>query len=217
MPNFEIKTKGMDNFIEPTTKMAESALNTAESISNYGAMVVITAFAIILCTVMIIYFFVSHRRMTRNMEEQNRLNNKALSVTLKELKDYLAPVSENARLSTLTAIYAIAENNFKLSIENVIKIIEQIQTENNISNEKATRAKLFRFINNIHNERILYFKNFSYKGHTVDYYMDRKWIDQMIEITFPEIYDKSKARTRTNIKQAYDSIFIEFKQNLLTK
>ncbi len=136
MPNFESKKKGMDNFIEPTTKMAESALNTAESISNYGAMVVITAFAIILCTVMIIYFFVSHRRMTRNMEEQNKRNNEALSVTLKELKDYLAPVSENARLSTLTALYAIAENNFKLSIENVIKIIEQIQTENNISNEK---------------------------------------------------------------------------------
>ncbi len=39
----------------------------------------------------------------------------------------------------------------------------------------------------------------------------------MIEVAFPEIYDKSKARTRTNIKQAYDSIFIEFKQNLLTK
>ncbi|MDD3725570.1 MAG: hypothetical protein PHV83_08610, partial [Bacteroidales bacterium] len=85
----------MENFIEPTTKITENALTTAESIGNYGALVVITAFAIILCTVMIIYFFVSHRRMTLNMEEQNKRNNEALSVTLKELKDYLAPVSEN--------------------------------------------------------------------------------------------------------------------------
>lgn len=215
-PGVILKEK-MNELIDPAIKSAETALKTAESISNFGVLVVITAFAIILCTVMIVYFFVSHRRMTRNMEKQNELNNRALSVTLKKLEDYLQPVSENARLSTLTAIYSIAENNFKLSVENVLNIIERIQLENNIDDEEATRRKLKRFITNIHNERILYFKNFSYSGQTVDYYMSQKWIEQMVDIAFPEIYSKNKSRARTNIKQAYDSIFIEFKQNLLTK
>ncbi|MDD2300718.1 MAG: hypothetical protein PHU69_13910 [Fermentimonas sp.] len=49
----------MENFIEPTTKITENALTTAESIGNYGALVVITAFAIILCTVMIIYILLA--------------------------------------------------------------------------------------------------------------------------------------------------------------
>lgn len=207
----------MNDIIEPATKTAESALRTAESIANYGALVVITAFAIILCTIMIIYFFVSHRRMTKNMEKQNQLNNSALSMTLKRLEDYLQPVSENARLSTLTAIYAIAENNFKLSVETVIQIIERIQTENNISNETATRRKLRMFIQNMHNDRRLYFSNFTYSGHSVDYYTDTKWIEVMTETAFPEIYDKNKSRARTNIKAAYDTIFIEFKRNLVTK
>lgn len=207
----------MEEFIDPALKTTDNALRTAESISNFGILVVIAAFAIILCAVMIVYFFLSHRRMTKNMEEQNQRNNEALSVTLKELKDYLAPVSENARLSTLTALYSIAENNFKLSVENVLLIIERIREENNIDNEDATRRKLLRFITNIHNERKLYFTNFSYSGHTVDYYVDKKWIEQMVDIAFPEIYSQNKLRARTNIKQAYDSIYIEFKQNLLTK
>ena len=207
----------MNEIVDPTIKSADAALRTAASISDFGVLVVIAAFAIILCAVMIVYFFLSHRRMTRNMEEQNKRNNEALSVTLKELKDYLAPVSENARLSTLTALHSIAENNFKLSVENVLNIIDRIREENNISNEDATRRKLLRFITNIHNERKLYFTNFSYSGHTVDYYADKKWIDQIVEVSFPEIYSTNKLRARTNIKQAYDSIFIEFKQNLLTK
>lgn len=207
----------MNDIIDPATKTAESALRTAESIANYGALVVITAFAIILCTIMIIYFFVSHRRMTKNMEKQNQLNNSALSMTLKRLEDYLQPVSENARLSTLTALYAIAENNFKLSIENVIQIIERIQSENHIENETATRRKLRMFISNLHNDRKLYFSNFTYSGHSVDYYTDITWIDIITDTAFPEIYDKNKSRTRTNIRAAYDTIFIEFKNNLLTK
>lgn len=207
----------MNELTDPTLQSAEAALKTAEGISNFGALVVITAFAIVLCSFMIVYFFVSHRRMTRSMEKQNEMNNKNLAMTLKRLEDYLLPVSENARLSTLTAIYSIAENNFQLSTEKMLNIIERIQLENNIEDEEATRRKLKRFITNIHNERILYFKNFSYSGQTVDYYMSQKWIEYMVEIAFPEIYSKNKSRARTNIKQAYDSIFIEFKQNLLTK
>lgn len=207
----------MNDIIDPATKTAESALKTAEALSNYGAMVVITAFAIILCTVMIIYFFVSHRRMAKNMEEQNRQNNMALSITLKRLEDYLQPVSENARLSTLTALYAIAEQNFKLSVESILQIIDRIQSENHIEDEARTRRKLRMFITNMHNDRKLYFSNFTFSGHTVDYYTDSKWIEVMVDTAFPEIYDKNKSRSRTNIKQAYDSIFIEFKNNLLTK
>ncbi len=207
----------MNDIIEPATKTADSALKTAEALSNYGAMVVITAFAIILCTVMIIYFFVSHRRMTKNMEEQNRQNNLALSVTLRRLEDYLQPVSENARLSTLTALHAIAEQNFRLSVENVLQIIERIQSENHIEDENRTRRKLRMFITNMHNDRKLYFSNFTFSGHAVDYYTDSKWIETMVEAAFPEIYDKNKSRTRTNIKQAYDTIFIEFKRNLVSK
>lgn len=207
----------MNEIVDPALKSADTALRTAAAVSDLGVLIVIAGFAIILCAIMIIYFFLSHRRMTKNMEEQNKQNNKALSDTLTQLKDYLAPVSENARLSTLTALYSIAENNFKLSVENVLLIIERIREENNIDNEEATRRKLSRFITNIHNERKLYFTNFSYSGHTVDYYVDRKWIEQMVEVAFPEIYSQNKLRARTNIKQAYDSIFIEFKQNLLTK
>lgn len=207
----------MNDIVESSTKTVEGALATAESIANYGVLVVITSFAIVLCSVMIIYFFVSHRRMTRSMEEQNRHNNQMLSVTLKRLENYLQPVSENAQLSTLTAIYAIAENNYKLSTETVLHIIERIQDENNISNEVATKRKLRMFIMNLHNERKLYFSNFSYSGHTVDYYTDSKWIDYMVDTALPEIYDKNRSRARTNIKAAYESIFIEFKNNLLTK
>lgn len=151
------------------------------------------------------------------MEKQNEQNNRTLAVTLKRLEDYLQPVAENARLSTLTAINSIAENNFQLSTEKLLNIVERIQLENNIDDKENTRRKLKRFITNIHNERILYFKNFSYSGQTIDYYMSSKWIEYMVEIAFPEIYSKNKSRSRTNVKQAYDSIFIEFKQNLLTK
>jgi hypothetical protein len=207
----------MNDIVDPATRTAESALKTAESVANYGALVVITAFAIILCTIMIIYFFVSHRRMTKNMEEQNRQNNIALSITLKRLEDYLQPVSENARLSTLTALHAIAEQNFRLSVENVLQIIERIQSENHIEDENRTKRKLRMFITNMHNDRKLYFSNFTFSGHAVDYYTDPKWIETMVEAAFPEIYDKNKSRARTNIKQAYDTIFIEFKRNLISK
>lgn len=207
----------MNDFVDPATRTAESALKTAENVANYGALVVITAFAIILCTIMIIYFFVSHRRMTKNMEEQNRQNNTALSITLKRLEDYLQPVSENARLSTLTALHAIAEQNFRLSVENVLQIIERIQSENHIEDENRTKRKLRMFITNMHNDRKLYFSNFTFSGHAVDYYTDPKWIETMVEAAFPEIYDKNKSRARTNIKQAYDTIFIEFKRNLVSK
>lgn len=199
------------------TQTAETALKTAEGIANYGALVVITSFAIILCTFMIVYFFVGHRRMTRSIERQNETNNRNLALTLKRLENYLGPVSENARLNTMTAIQAIAHSNFKLCIENVLQIIERIQEENNISNEAATRRKLRMFVSNIHNDRKLYFSNFTFSGHTVDYYTDSKWIDIIVDTAFSEIYSKNKKRARTNIKAAYESIFIEFKNNLLVK
>lgn len=207
----------MNDLIDPATKTADAALKTAESISNFGALVVISAFAIIMCVVMMIYFFASHRRMTKNMEKASEESSKALNKTLDELKNYLCPLSESAKLSTYTTILAIAENNFKFSVENVLNVIEKIRTENHIDNETATKAKLRRIITNIHNERKSYFSNFEYSGHKVDFYTDPKWIDLMVETAFPEIYDNRKSKARTNVKTAYDSIYLEFRQNLLTK
>ena len=122
-----------------TTK---SALEVAESISNFGMMAVAAAFFIVLAIVIMVMFVKWFKDIINNImaTNQNMLNK--LDVQLKENNEIMKSIAEGLQPETQVRAQTISDMAFELAHFRLLKIIDTVRSENHIANRPATEAKI---------------------------------------------------------------------------
>lgn len=194
----------------------QGVTQVAESVSNYGVMVVVCAAFIVLSLLMWIAIFrwfksIINKTMTNNTNMMNEL----LETTNKQ-NELLNDIADGMRPATLLQIKNITNTCFDLAVERVCRIIKKVREENNIVNREATEAKIRTLLCNLHEDRNSRFDNHRYRGKTLTQYTSPEWIDWVAEVVITEVYSEmqNNSRAHTNVEAAYSRIRLDFYHRL---
>lgn len=188
----------------------------ADSISNFGIMIVICSVFIVLSILMWVAIFKWFKSIIDNMMKNNAKVMNELLKNTEAQNELLNDIADGMRPSTLLQIKNISNTCFDLSAERVCRIIKKVKTENNIINKEATKAKIRTLLCNLHEDRNSRFDNHRYRGKTLTQYTAPEWIDWVSEVVESEVYSETvnDSRTFTNVEAVYSRIKIDFYHRL---
>lgn len=188
----------------------------ADSISNFGIMIVICAVFIVLSILMWVAIFKWFKSIIDNMMKNNAKVMNELLKNTEAQNELLNDIADGMRPSTLLQIKNISNTCFDLSAERVCRIIKKVKNENNIINKEATKAKIRTLLCNLHEDRNSRFDNHRYRGKTLTQYTAPEWIDWVSEVVESEVYSETvnDSRTFTNVEAVYSRIKIDFYHRL---
>ena len=197
-----------------TTK---SALEVAESISNFGMMAVAAAVFIVLAIVIMVMFVKWFKDIINNImaTNQNMLNK--LDAQLKENNEIMKSIAEGLQPETQVRAQTISDMAFELAHFRLLKIIDTVRSENHIANRPATEAKIDKLILNLHEEMHGKLSCYPFRGHKLSSYTSTKWVEWMREVVVGEIYSEielNEDRTNTNVTTLFNRIKLDFNRNL---
>ncbi len=193
-----------------------SVAATAEGITNYGLMTVTCAFFLVLAACLMVACFSWFKKMINQMMQNNTDSMAELLKVTQAQNEMLAEVSEGLRVETLLRIETIASCYFDLAIERVCRLVRNVKKENNIADREATKTKIRDRLTNIYEDRNNDWKNFSYRGHKLNYFTTEEWIDWVAEIVEKEVYNEKEdnGRIYSNIHAVYERIKLDFYKKL---
>ena len=194
-------------------EVVDGALRTAQGISEYGLMVIICAFFVVLSALMMIAMFRWQMSTINDVMKTNKEMLSKLDAQMQENNRIMQSVAEGLRPETDMRVKTTSKNMFNLAKFELIEIIDTVRTENHISDKEATEAKIFKLVSNLHEEKNADFDYYSYRGRKLSSYTNPQWIDWMREGVVKEIYsDKgfNKDRMYTNITAIFDRIKLDF-------
>lgn len=194
-------------------EVVDGALRTAQGISEYGLMVIICAFFVVLSALMMIAMFRWQMSTINDVMKTNKEMLAKLDAQMQENNRIMQSVAEGLRPETDMRVKTTSKNMFNLAKFELIEIIDTVRTENHISDKEATEAKIFKLVSNLHEEKNADFDYYSYRGRKLSSYTNPQWIDWMREGVVKEIYnDKgfNKDRMYTNITAIFDRIKLDF-------
>ena len=191
-------------------------VQVADSISNYGIMIVICAVFIVLSILMWVAIFKWFKSIIDNMMQNNAKVMNELLKNTEAQNELLNDIADGMRPSTLMQIKTISNTCFDLSTERVCRIIKKVKEENNIINKEATKAKIRTLLCNLHEDRNSRFDNHRYRGKTLTQFTTPDWIDWVANVVESEVYSETinDARTFTNVEAVYSRIKIDFYHRL---
>ena len=195
----------------------KSAIEIAESISNFGMMAVAAAFFIVLAIIIMVMFVKWFKDIINNImpTKQNMLTK--LDEQMKEQNDVMKSIAEGLRPETLLRVQTTSEMAFQLAQFRLIEIINTVRTENHIVNREATTNKIEKLVLNLHEEMNGKFEYYSYRGKKLSSYTSQKWVEWMQNGVVGEIYsdqEQNEDRTLTNISTIFKRIALDFNHNL---
>lgn len=185
----------------------------ARGISEYGAMVIMTAVYILLSAAMMIAIFKWFRTIINQILSDNKEALEDLLNETREQKGMLRTISEGLRVETKLRVRNLTGFAFDLSVEQVCRLIKNIREQNHIDNREATASKIRNLLHNIHEDRKSRFDAFTYKGKSLALYCNSEWVERVAQIIESEIYNEhgpDNKRAFTNVKMIYDEIKLEF-------
>lgn len=195
----------------------KTALEVAESISNFGMMAVAAAFFIVLAIIIMIMFVKWFKDIIDNIMTTNQNMLKQLDAQMKENNDVMKSIAEGLRPETLLRVQTTSEMAFQLAQFRLLKIINTVRTENHIVNREATVNKIGKLVLNLHEEMNSKFDYYSYRGKKLSQYTNPKWVEWMQQGVESEIYSedaRNEDRTYTNVSTIFKRIALDFTHNL---
>ena len=198
-------------------EIIEGALKTAQGISEFGLMVVICAFFIILSALMMVFMF---RWMINTINDVMKTNKEMLGrldLQMQENNRIMQSIAEGLRPETDQRIRILSKSMFNLASYELIEIIDTVRTENHISDREATEAKITKLVTNLHEDKNSDFGYYTYRGRKLSTYTNPEWIKWMVQGVVNEVYnDKgfNKDRMYTNITAIFDRIKLDFHHRL---
>lgn len=196
-----------------STEIVDGALRTAQGISEFGIMVVICAFFVVISALMMIAMFRWMMSTINDIMKSNKDMLSKLDEQMKENNRIMQSVAEGLRPETDMRVKTTSKNLFNLAKFELIEIIDTVRTENHISDKEATEAKIFKLVSNLHEDKNSDFDYYTYRGRKLSSYTNPDWIDWMRQGVTNEIYnDKgfNKDRMYTNITAIFDRIKLDF-------
>jgi len=194
----------------------EEVTAVAESISNFGIMVVVCAAFIILSLLMWVAIFKWFKSIINSTLSNNAKVMNELVETTNAQTDVLNEIADGMRPTTLLQIKSISNTCFDLSVEKVCRIIKKVREENHIVDREATRLKIRTLLCNLHEDRNSRFDNTRYKGKTLTKYTTAEWVDWVAEVVEREVYAETQnnGRAYTNVEAVYARIRLDFYHRL---
>lgn len=195
----------------------KTALEVAESISNFGMMAVAAAFFIVLAIVIMVMFVKWFKDIINNIMATNQNMLAQLDAQMKENNDVMKSIAEGLRPETLLRVQTTSEMAFQLAQFRLLEIINTVRTENHIVNREATVNKIGKLVLNLHEEMNSKFDYYSYRGKKLSQYTNPKWVEWMQQGVVGEIYSedgRNEDRTFTNVSAIFKRIALDFTHNL---
>ena len=179
-------------------------------------MLAVTAgFFLVLSAVLMVTCFRWFIRVINNTMDTQRKAMVDLVEETKSQNEKLDDIVEGLKVETQLRVKTISGLVFDLGVENAVKMIEQVRTENHIVDKNATERKIRSLCTNVHDDRNSKLDCFTYRGKKLSSYTDDKWIDWVAEVVKSEVYSDHEQRlVRTNVETIYAKIKLEFYKNI---
>lgn len=198
-------------------EVIDSSLKTAQGISEFGLMVVICAFFIIISAGMMIFMF---RWMVSTINDVMKTNKEMLTrldAQMQENNKIMQSIAEGLRPETDQRIRILSKNTFDLAKYELMEIIDTVRTENHIVDRDGTEAKILKLVTNLHEDKNTDFGYYTYRGRKLSGYTNNDWIEWMKQGVVNEVYNDNgfnKDRMDTNISAIFDRIKLDFHHRL---
>ena len=197
--------------------IVSGALQTAHGISEFGLMVVICAFFILISAGMMIFMF---RWMVNTINDVMKTNKEMLAkldAQMQENNKIMQSIAEGLQPETDQRIRILSKSMFNLASYELIKIIDTVRTENHIVDREGTEAKILKLVTNLHEDKNTDFGYYTYRGRKLSSYTNSEWIEWMKQGVVNEVYNNkgfNKDRMDTNINAIFDRIKLDFHHRL---
>lgn len=194
-------------------EVIEGSLRTAQSISEFGLMVVICAFFVVLSALMMIAMF---RWQMNTIDSVMKTNKEMLSKLDKQMTEnnkIMQSIAEGLIPKTMLEIKNTSSMAFDLAKHRLLELINTVLEENHIADREQTEEKIKNLVTNLHEDMKSKFDCYSYRGRKLSQYTNHEWIGWMISNVVLEIYNKngiSKDRTYTSVSATFDRIKLDF-------
>jgi membrane-associated HD superfamily phosphohydrolase len=194
-------------------EVIEGSLRTAQSISEFGLMVVICAFFVVLSALMMIAMF---RWQMNTIDSVMKTNKEMLSKLDKQMTEnnkIMQSIAEGLIPKTMLEIKNTSSMAFDLAKHRLLELINTVLEENHIADREQTEEKIKNLVTNLHEDMKSKFDCYSYRGRKLSQYTNQEWIGWMISNVVLEIYNKngmSKDRTYTSVSATFDRIKLDF-------
>ena len=194
-------------------EVIEGSLKTAQSISEFGLMVVICAFFVVLSALMMIAMFRWQMNTIDSVMKTNKEMLSKLDGQMQENNKIMQSIAEGLIPKTMLEIKNTSSMAFDLAKHRLLELIDTVLTENHISDREATEDKIDKLVSNLHDDMNSKFDCYSFRGRKLSQYTNKEWIKWMITNVISEVYNKNgmnKDRTYTNVTATFDRIKLDF-------
>lgn len=197
--------------------IVSGALQTAHGISEFGLMVVICAFFILISAGMMIFMF---RWMVNTINDVMKTNKEMLAkldAQMQENNKIMQSIAEGLRPETDQRIRILSKSMFNLAKHELMEIVDTVRTENHIVDREGTEAKITKLVTNLHEDKNTDFGYYTYRGRKLSTYTNNDWIEWMKQGVVNEVYNEkgfNKDRMHTNITAIFDRIKLDFHHRL---
>lgn len=197
-------------------EQTETALNVAKGISEYGILVVIAAFFVLLSFSMFVMMMRWFRKSLDKMISATRQIGET-NQTIGEMNRVMTDIAEGLLPETQLRIKNTSNAYFDLATEKVCRMIKRVREENHIADREATRRKVRTLLTNMYEDRNSRFDSYRYRGRRLSEYTNAEWIEWVAQVVELELYNEAGAnngRAYTNVSAAYDNIKLDFYHRL---
>ena len=197
--------------------MIEDAINTAQSISNFGMLAVTAGFFLVLSAILMVTCFKWFKSVIEKIMGDYSKQLEKIQETATSNNEAMLDIAEGLIPETQLRIKNISNSYFDLAAYKVSALIKKIRTENHIADREATQRKIRTLLKNLYEDRNSRFDSFRYRGQRLSEYCNPEWIEQVANVVEAELYSENGVndeRAFTNITAAYDNIKLDFYNRL---
>lgn len=195
----------------------EQVTQVAKGISEFGILVMIAAFFLLLSAGVMIWNMRSYKSIIEQImsDFSDKLN--LIQETANKNAQTMIDIAEGLIPETQLRIKNISGVFFDLSVERVCRIIKRIRQENHIVDKEATRTKIRTLLSNLFEDRNSKLDTFTYRGKKLSEYSNLDWIEWVAQVVENEIYNEAgenNGRAYSNVCMVYEKIKLDFYHRL---
>lgn len=195
----------------------EQVTQVAKGISEFGILVMIAAFFLLLSAGVMIWNMRSYKSIIEQImsDFSDKLN--LIQETANKNAQTMIDIAEGLIPETQLRIKNISGVFFDLSVERVCRIIKRVRQENHIVDKEATRTKIRTLLTNLFEDRNSKLDTFTYRGKKLSEYSNKDWIEWVAQVVENEIYNEAgenNGRAYSNVCMVYEKIKLDFYHRL---
>lgn len=195
----------------------EQVTQVAKGISEFGILVMIAAFFLLLSAGVMIWNMRSYKSIIEQImsDFSDKLN--LIQETANKNAQTMIDIAEGLIPETQLRIKNISGVFFDLSVERVCRIIKRVRQENHIVDKEATRTKIRTLLTNLFEDRNSKLDTFTYRGKKLSEYSNLDWIEWVAQVIENEIYNEAgenNGRAYSNVCMVYEKIKLDFYHRL---